>query len=115
MAAPRARTRPPKDMAVPEAPPASGAAVLELLALALAEEPLDDASEASGVEEEMVTAAVPVAVAVELPPTTGMEAAPLVTGIGTPVAMTELTRTAVEVAMRVAVEVTVMFLVSNVT
>ena len=113
MAAPRARTRPPKDMAVPEAPPASGAEVLELLALA--EESLDDASEASGVEVEMVTAAVPVAETVELTPTMGVTAAPLVTGIGIPVARTELTRTAVEVAVRVAVEVTVMLLVSNVT
>jgi hypothetical protein len=115
-AAPMARTRPPKEMAVPDAAPeALGAGALEV---ALPEEPLDDASEASGVEVEVetVTAPVPVAVTVELPLTMGVTMAPLLTGMGimgVAVAMTELTRT--EVAVKIAVEVTVMLSVSNVT
>jgi hypothetical protein len=113
-AAPIARTRPPKEIALAGAAPvALGAGALEVV---LPEEPLDDASEASGVEVETVTAPVPVAVAVELPLTMGVTIAPLLTGMGimgVAVATTELTRT--EVAVRVAVEVTVMLSVSNVT
>jgi hypothetical protein len=109
-----ARTRPPKEMAVPAAAFEPSGMELEV---ALLDALLDDASEASGVEVETVTEPVPtMAVPVELPLTMGVTTAPLLAGPGTmgvAVAMTELTRT--EVAVSVAVEVTVMLLVSNIT